>query len=339
MEEDQKPTEASATDDTGAGSNPNRKRNIIIAASVAAVLLLAAAGGGYAYADMNVGKGMYAAQAYAQSVDQRLADKIAKAQQLADDTTAGQVDDQNVLEKLADAIDSAGKLQGVPDTDSNPYMAWTLLNAQSTYDSDAEDAQAAIKSLDTAMSAVSDAVQSKTLKTAQDALIRKVDEAKKLLTDSDGKVQDNATRDTLQKAIDDTNDTNADADTLNELTNVIQQAMDSVNASMQAKTDADRKAAEEAAANTAASASNGYNSSGYSGGYTGGGYTGNTGGGYTGDGYNGGNTGGGNTGQSVTGTGGQWFGGNSVNGIYGYDDIGGAWTPLEGDSWEFTDSW
>ena len=339
MEEKQKPIddiEASTTDDTSDGSNPNRKR-IVIAASIAAVLVLAAVGGGYAYADMNVGKGMRAAQAYAQSIDQQLTDKLKEAQTLLDGTTKEQVADEATLTKLADAVKTAGSQQGTPDDGSNPYMVWTLLNMQTAYDTDTQQAQSAIESLDKTMDAVTTSINDKQLADAQAKLDKLVADAQKLYDSTDGKVQNNATRDALKTALDNAKKGGADADALNKLATALNDAQTKVNDSVKAKEQADAEVQAEAAANEAASANTGYTGGDYSGGgYSGGGYTG---GGYSGGGYSGGYTGGGNTGQSVNGTGGQWFGGNSVNGIYGYDDIGGAWTPLEGDSWEFTDSW
>lgn len=164
-------------------------------------------------------------------------------------------------------------------------------------------------SLSKAVTAVTRSRNAKTLETAHAALKSKLDEASKLLADSDGRVADNATRDNLSKAIDaaDRLKDGRDAGKLAEAVKSLQSAMDGVNASVQAKTDADAQAAAQQAAAEAArqSAAQSYTPSYSNTGYAGGGYTGYSGGGS----YSGGNTGGGST-----------SGGNS----------GGGYTPIPG---------
>ena len=81
-------------------------------------------------------------------------------------------------------------------------------------------------------------------------LTAKLDEASKLLADSDGKVADNATRDALSNAIDAANglkDGN-DPAKIDGARKTLEDAINGVNASVQAKTDADAQAAAAAAA-------------------------------------------------------------------------------------------
>ena len=337
--------EGDMSDGEGTVHGSNRKRNIIIAASVAAVLLLAAGAGGYAYACNNVNAGMQAALTQATNVDKQLSDKLKEAQTLLDDTTKEQVADEATLTKLADAIKTAGSQQGVDESTANRWLVWQTMGAQNAYDSDTEDAQAVIESLDKTMDAVNDSINDKLIADAKAKLDQLVADAQKLYDSTDGKVQDNATRDALKTALDNAKKNDATSvDALDKLTAALNDAQTKVNDSVKAKeqADAEAQAQAEAAANAAASANTGY-TGGYTGGYSGyagGGYSGGGySGGYSGGGYTGGGAGSGNSGQSVTGTGGQWFGGNSVNGIYGYDDIGGAFTELEGDGWEYTESW
>lgn len=299
MEEKQKPIddiEASTTDNTSDGSN--RKRNIIIAASVAAVLLLAAGAGGYAYACNNVNAGMQAAHAQATSVDKQLSDKLKEAQILLDGTTKEQVADEAVLTKLTDAVKTAGSQQGVDESTANRWLVWQTMGAQSAYDSDTEDAQAVIESLDKTMDAVNDSINEKQLTDAKAKLDQLVADAQKLYDSTDGKVQDNATRDALKTALDNAKKGDATSvDALDKLTAALNDAKTKVNDSVKAKEQADAEA--QAAADAAAAAANVTASTGggYTGGYSGGGYSG---GGYTGGGYTGGSyTGGGNTGGSV----------------------------------------
>ena len=88
----------------------------------------------------------------------------------------------------------------------------------------------------------------KALEDAKAALDAKKEEASRLLADSDGKVADNATRDGLQQAIDQAVQAKGDkAKAYQDAANALQAAIDQVNASMQAKSQADQQAAAQAA--------------------------------------------------------------------------------------------
>lgn len=287
--------------ENGTPDGSNRKRNIIIAASVAAVLLLAAGAGGYAYACNNVNAGMQSAYAQATNVDKQLSDKLKEAQTLLDGTTKEQVADEATLAKLADAVKTADSQQGVDESTANRWLVWQTLGAQSAYDSDTEDAQAVIESLDKTMDAVNDSINDKLIADAKAKLDQLVADAQKLYDSTDGKVQDNATRDALKTALDNAKKGDATSvDALDKLTAALNDAQTKVNDSVKAKEQADAEA--QAQAEAAAAAANATTSTG--GGYTGG-YSGYTGGGYSGGGYSGGGytggsyTGGGNTGGGV----------------------------------------
>ena len=88
----------------------------------------------------------------------------------------------------------------------------------------------------------------KVLDDAKAALDGKEGEASRLLSDSDGKVADNATRDGLQKAIDQAGQVKSNkAKAYQDAANALQAAIDQVNASVQAKSQADQQAAAQAA--------------------------------------------------------------------------------------------
>lgn len=126
------------------------------------------------------------------------------------------------------------------------------------------------KSLSKAVRAVVESKAAKRLDDAKTNLTAKLDEASKLLADSDGKVADNATRDALSNAIDAANglkDGN-DPAKIDGARKTLEDAINGVNASVQAKTDADAQAAAAAAAAAQAQAQ-----STYSGGSS---YSGNT---------------------------------------------------------------
>lgn len=106
------------------------------------------------------------------------------------------------------------------------------------------------KSLSKAVRAVTESKAAKRLETAKTNLTAKLDEASRLLADSDGKVADNATRDALSNAIDAANglkDGN-DPAKIDGARKTLEDAINGVNASVQAKTDADAQAAAAAAA-------------------------------------------------------------------------------------------
>ena len=291
---------ASEEDETkdGAGPvrhrRPHRRRNIIIASVIAAVVVLAGGAGGYAYAASNVQKGVDAAQANALAVDQKLTAKIGDAQELLDGTEEEQVADAQTLADLSDAIDKAQAQTGVDDTGANRWLVWQEMGAQAAYDADSADASDAMSRLNKAMDAVTGSVDAKTLADAKQALQSTVDSADKTYADSDGKVQDNATRDNLKTALDAakkvlSDDGVTDAKEYTDQKTAVDNAVKTVNDSITAKENADAEAEAAATASSAAS-SGGYSGGGssYYGGSTGSGstpsYSGNTSGfnnGYT----------------------------------------------------------
>lgn len=247
----------------------HRRRNIAIVSVIAAVVVLAGGAGGYAYAASNVQKGADAAQANAQAVDQKLAEKIAEAQELLDGTEEEQVADAQTLTDLSDAIDKAQKLSGVDAVGANRWLVWQELDAQTAYDADSADASDAISRLDKAMDAVTGSVDAKTLADAKQALQSTVDNAGKTYVDSDGKVQDNATRDSLKSALDAAkkvlnDDSVTTAQKYTDQKMAVDNAVKIVNDSITAKEKADAEAAASSVA-TFGSPYSGSGSSNYSG--------------------------------------------------------------------------
>ena len=254
----------------------HRRRNIAIAGVIAAVVVLAGGAGGYAYAASNVQKGVDAAQANALAVDQKLTAKIGDAQELLDGTEEEQVADAQTLAALSDAIDKAQAQTGVTDTGANRWLIWQEMDAQAAYDADSADASDAMSRLDKAMDAVTGSVDAKTLADAKQALQSTVDNAGKTYVDSDGKVQDNATRDSLKSALDAAkkvlnDDSVTTAQKYTDQKTTVDDAVKAVNDSITAKENADAEAEAVAAASSASSG----------GSYYGGGYTDGSDSGYT----------------------------------------------------------
>ena len=179
---------------------------------------------------------------------------------------AEQVEDSKTVESLGKELKAmAPEYEGCVAEDAQGLDAATVkLNEQADWYGTHE------KSLSKAVRAVTESKAAKRLETAKTNLTAKLDEASRLLADSDGKVADNATRDALSNAIDAANglkDGN-DPAKIDGARKTVEDAINGVNASVQAKTDADAQAAAAAAAAAQVQAR-----SAYSGGSS---YSGNT---------------------------------------------------------------
>ena len=177
---------------------------------------------------------------------------------------AEQVEDSKTVESLGKELKAmAPEYEGCVAEDAQGLDAATVkLNEQADWYGTHE------KSLSKAVRAVTESKAAKRLETAKTNLTAKLDEASRLLADSDGKVADNATRDALSNAIDAANglkDGN-DPAKIDGARKTVEDAINGVAASVQAKTDADAQAA-AAAAQAQAQARSAYNGgSSYSGG-------------------------------------------------------------------------
>ena len=177
---------------------------------------------------------------------------------------AEQVEDSKTVESLGKELKAmAPEYEGCVAENAQGLDAATVkLNEQADWYGTHE------KSLSKAVRAVIESKAAKRLETAKTNLTAKLDEASRLLADSDGKVADNATRDALSNAIDAANglkDGN-DPAKIDGARKTVEDAINGVAASVQAKTDADAQAA-AAAAQAQAQARSAYNGgSSYSGG-------------------------------------------------------------------------
>ena len=159
---------------------------------------------------------------------------------------ADQVKDAKTIDALKTALDvEVPEYEGcVAENAQGLDAAAVKLNEQADWYETHE------KSLSKAVRAVVESKAAKRLDDAKTNLTAKLDEASKLLADSDGKVADNATRDALSNAIDAANglkDGN-DPAKIDGARKTLEDAINGVNASVQAKTDADAQAAAAAAA-------------------------------------------------------------------------------------------
>lgn len=260
------------------GIKPAKLTAIIIAIIVVA---LAGIGGGYAYWTHHETNAYHEAVAQAENADKALSKAVDEA--TATTYKADQLKEPKLLGKLDDAISKAKALKGVPKDQPGEWLAWRLASARKANATDADEADAQAKALNAALKAVRDSKLAKELDTAKAQLKQGIDSAGKTLKDTDGKVADNATRDSLKKTIDaaqkvydkkDVTDPKAYSDEKGKL----EKAVKVVNDSIQAKQAADEKAAQEAAAAQAAAEAQAQaqaaqqQAQSYSG-YTGGGYS------------------------------------------------------------------
>ena len=174
-----------------------KKLTAIIIAVV--VVALAGIGGGYAYWTHHEGNAYHEAVAQAENADKALSKAVDEA--TATTYKADQLKEPKLLDKLDAAISKAKALKGVPNDAPSEWLAWQLASARKASATDADEANAQAKALNAALKAVRDSKLAKELDGAKDQLKRGIDGASKTLKDTDGKVADNATRDSLKKAI------------------------------------------------------------------------------------------------------------------------------------------
>lgn len=242
-----------------------------LVAAVCAVILIAAGIVGWnAYSGAKLAEAREACAAAADTVRSNANEYNALLNGDAADAAAvkaEQVEDSKTVESLGKELkSSAPEYEGCVAEDAQGLDAATVkLNEQADWYGTHE------KSLSKAVRAVTESKAAKRLDDAKTNLTAKLDEASRLLADSDGKVADNATRDALSNAIDAANglkDGN-DPAKIDGARKTVEDAINGVNASVQAKTDADAQAAAAAAAaaQAQAQARSAYNGgSSYSGG-------------------------------------------------------------------------
>lgn len=226
-----------------------KKLTAIIIAVV--VVALAGIGGGYAYWTHHETNAYHEAVAQAENADKALS----KAMDEATATTykADQLKEPKLLDRLDAAISKAKALKGVPEDQPGEWLAWQLASARKANATDADEANAQAKALNAALKAVRDSKLAKELDTAKSQLRQGIDGAGQTLRDTDGKVADNATRDSLTKAIDEANNTInkkgvTDPKTYTDAKAKLDAAVKKVTDSKAAKEQADAEAAAQAQA-------------------------------------------------------------------------------------------
>lgn len=269
-------------------SEKNGKKRTVIIATVAAVVVFAGVGG-YAYAS-NSAYDSYASRVEsAKESDSKLVKKIAEAQSLVKATKESDVLDKTVLDSLSKSVKTGETRKGIPDVGNvAKWNLWSISKAKTIISNDMTEADDSINAIGKAMRGVEASKTAKQVKDAKAALDKTITDAENLYKDSEGKVQDNKTRESLKTAIDNakktSGDKKADVKSLTAANDTLSKAVKSVNDSKNAKAQADaQKQAQEQAqvqAQSNGASSETYSNSVYS--NSGGSYSNNGGGSYSG---------------------------------------------------------
>lgn len=253
---DETADEAKDVPEDGRNGEAHGVRRKTVAIIVAVIIVaLAGIGGGYAYWTHHEGNAYHEAAAQAENADKALMKAVDEA--TATTYKVDQLKEPKLLGRLDAAIRKAKALKGIPNDAPSEWLAWQLASAKKANATDADEANAQAKALKAALKAVKDSKLAKELDTAKSQLKQGIDGASQTLRDTDGKVADNATRDSLTKAIDEANDTLSkkgvtDPKTYTDAKAKLDAAVRQVTDSKAAKEQADAEAAAQAQAAQAA---------------------------------------------------------------------------------------
>lgn len=241
--------------DEGNAKKPAKKT--IIVSTIAAVVVLAGVGGGYAYASNTTYDSYESQLESAKEADSKLVKTLAEARTLVKATKETDVLDKTMLDSLTKSIKTGDALKGVPTTShATKWNLWGTTKANTIVADDNTEANDSIDAINKAMRKVNKSKTDKQVKDARSTLDKTISDAETLYKDSEGKVQDNKTRESLKTAIDTAkktvDDKKSDVKTLNAQKDAVSKAVKSVNDSKTAKEQADAEAKAEEAARQAA---------------------------------------------------------------------------------------
>ena len=235
-----------------ASQKKNNRARTVIVACVVSVLLVVCGAAWWAVASHRDTQLAQAQESCAQAADRlRVAQNTYNALINGDEyksavkITAKQVEDSETVAVLAkDSGDEAPKMVACNVDDKTALERNTgLIDKNTTW------YETHTKTIDTDVKNVVKARDTKTLKDTQTALAKKIADAKKLYDSSKDKVKDNKTRDALKKQMDTAGKLKdgKDVKKIKDAQTALDKAMKTVNDSVKAKQDADKKAAEEQA--------------------------------------------------------------------------------------------
>ena len=270
--------EEEKTPDVSEKSGKKPAKKTIIVSTIAAVVVLAGVAGGYAYASNTTYDSYESQLESAKETDSKLAKKIAEAESLVKATKETDVLDKTTLTSLTKSVKTGEARKGVPATShATKWNLWSASKAKASVVDDIAKADDSIDVINKAISKVNKSKTAKQVKDAKDALDKTVKSAESLYKDSEGKVADDKTRESLKTAIDNakktSSDNKADVKSLTASNDTLSKAVKAVNDSKNAKAQADaqKQAQEQAQTQSAGTSSGTYSNSGYS--NTGGSYS------------------------------------------------------------------
>lgn len=237
-------------------SEKSGKKRTIIIATVAAVVVFAGVGG-YAYASNSAYDSYESRVESAKEADSKLVKKISEAQSLVKATKGSDVLDKAVLDSLSKSVKTGETRKGIPDIGNvGRWNLWSVSKVNASVSNDMTEANDSINAIGKAMGKVEASKTAKQVKDAKDTLNKAISDAETLYKDSEGKVSDDKTRESLKTAIDTAKKTvdgkKSDVKTLNSQKDAVSKAVKSVNDSKTAKEQADAEAEAEEAARQAA---------------------------------------------------------------------------------------
>ena len=255
-------------------SEKSGKKRII--AAVAAVVVAIAGVGGYAYASNSAYDSYESRVESAKESDSKLVKKIAEAQSLVKATKETDVLDKTTLTSLNESLKVGESRKGVPaSSHAVKWNLWSVSKAKTIVSNDMTEANDSINAIGKAIGKVEASKTAKQVKDAKDALDKTITDVENLYKDSEGKVQDDKTRESLKTAIDTAKkiaeNAKSDVKALNAQKDAVANAVKSVNDSKTAKEQADAEAKAKAEAEQSQASSTGSsgmysNSNTYSGG-------------------------------------------------------------------------
>ena len=241
--------------DEGNAKKPAKKT--IIVSTIAAVVVLAGVGGGYAYASNTTYDSYESQLESAKEADSKLVKTLAEARTLVKATKETDVLDKTMLDSLTKSIKTGDALKGVPTTShATKWNLWGTTKANTIVADDNTEANDSIDAINKAMRKVNKSKTDKQVKDARSTLDKTISDAETLYKDSEGKVQDNKTRESLKTAIDTAkktvDDKKSDVKTLNAQKDAVSMVVKRLHDSKTAKEQADAEAKAEEAARQAA---------------------------------------------------------------------------------------
>lgn len=250
--EDTQRIQLDGSGDTPDGPERHKKHTGAIIAAGVAVAVLAAGGVWWAVASHQTTQLAQAQESCAQAADRlRVAQNNYNALINGDEyksavkITAKQVEDSETVAVLAKDSQERTPAMVACNVDGKSALEHNagLIDKNTTW------YETHTKTIDTDVKNVVKARDTKTLKDTQTALAKKITDAKKLYDASNGKVKDNKTRDALKKQMDAAGKLKdgKDVKKIKDAQVALNKAMKTVNDSVKAKQDADKKAAEEQA--------------------------------------------------------------------------------------------